>query len=64
MTDQTTAPATPGPALASARKGTGPTPRDLAARAASRETADPRPAGDAEQARPRPGSAPDRKSVV
>jgi len=58
MTDQTTAPATPGPALASARKGTGPTPRDLAARAASRETADHRPAGDAEQARPRPGSAP------
>jgi acetolactate synthase I/II/III large subunit len=58
MTDQTTASATQGPALASARKGTGPTPRDLAARAASRETADPHPASDTEQPRPRPGSTP------
>ena len=43
MTDQTTA-APPGPGQAgSARKGPGPTPRDLAARAASREAADPHP---------------------
>ncbi len=42
MTDQTTA-APPGPGLAgTARKGPGPTPRDLAARAASRD-ADTRP---------------------
>ncbi len=40
MTDQTTA-ATPGPGMAGpARKGTGPSPRDLAARAAAREAAD------------------------
>ncbi len=40
MTDQTTA-ATPGPGMAGpARRGTGPSPRDLAARAASREAAD------------------------
>ncbi len=46
MTDQTTAPATPGQGLASpARKSAGPTPRDLAARA-SRDTAEPpSPAG-------------------
>ncbi len=43
MTDQTTA-APLGPGLAgTARKGPGPTPRDLAARAASRDAADTRP---------------------
>ena len=55
MTDQTTA-APPGPGLAgTARKGPGPTPRDLAARAASREAAEshPGPAGPA-----RPAAAP------
>src|ERR1700722_1818798 len=41
MTDQTTA-AHPGPGLAgTARKGPGPPPRDLAARAASRHVAQP-----------------------
>ena len=43
MTDQTTA-AHPGPGLAgTARKGPSPTPRDLAARAASRDAADSHP---------------------
>jgi acetolactate synthase I/II/III large subunit len=45
MTDQTTAAAGPRAGAAdAARRGIGPTPRDLAARAASRETADARPA--------------------
>jgi acetolactate synthase-1/2/3 large subunit len=40
MTDQTTAPATPGSGpVGQARKATSPTPRDLAARAASRDAA-------------------------
>jgi acetolactate synthase I/II/III large subunit len=54
MTDQTTAAAGPRAGLAdAARKSTGPTPRDLAARAASRETADARPASrEASDARP------------
>ena len=60
MTDQTTA-APPGPGLAgTARKGPGPTPRDLAARAASRD-ADTRPGAaqpGAAAAPPRPPSAP------
>jgi len=61
MTDQTTA-ATPGPGLAgSARKGTGPSPRDLAARAASRDTADPQGKASPGQAAEAPVS--DRRSA-
>jgi acetolactate synthase I/II/III large subunit len=45
MTDQTTTPAGPRAGLADpARKGSGPTPRDLAARAAARDAADARSA--------------------
>ena len=59
MTDQTTAPATPGQELASpARKSAGPTPRDLAARAASRDTPESHPPGESAPATPAaPGAA-------
>ncbi|HEY5355108.1 MAG TPA: acetolactate synthase large subunit [Streptosporangiaceae bacterium] len=63
MTDQTTA-APPGPGLAgTARKGPSPTPRDLAARAASRDAADSQPgpaqpAGAAPAERPRTDPGP------
>jgi acetolactate synthase I/II/III large subunit len=63
MTDQTTA-ASPGPGLAgTARKGPSPTPRDLAARAASRDAADShsgpaQPAGAAPAERPRTDPGP------
>src|SRR3984957_7552009 len=61
-TDQTTA-AHPGPGLAGpARKGPSPTPRDLAARAASRDTAESHPgpagSGPAPQGAPAPGERP------
>ena len=57
MTDQTTA-APPGPGLAgTARKGPSPTPRDLAARAASREAADAQP-GPAQPAAAAPAERP------
>ena len=59
MTDQTTA-APPGSGLAgTARKGPSPTPRDLAARAASRDAAEshPGPAGSGRPSRaPRPAN--------
>jgi acetolactate synthase-1/2/3 large subunit len=50
MTDQTTA-ATPGPGAGPSRKGSGPSPRDLAARAASA------PSAHAPDRRPAPGPA-------
>ncbi len=58
MSDQTTAGAGPRAGLAdSARRGTGPTPRDLAARAAARDSADARTAPEQPQP-PRPQPSP------